>query len=108
MGLSVARDVRNVPISLSYQEANELLKIFKNFDKDNDGHISTEMGETVSDDELRELIAEVDINKNCTIEEEEFLQVDMTCLGFCVSSVNCPKWGEGTTLPYWPMVIPHP
>lgn len=33
------------------------------------------MGEKVSDDELRELIAEVDINKNCTIEEEEFLQV---------------------------------
>ena len=33
------------------------------------------MGEKVSDDELRELIAEVDINKNYTIEEEEFLQV---------------------------------
>ena len=83
MGLSVARDVRDVPISLSYQEANDLLKIFHNFDKDKDGHISThdlrkaltEMGETVSDDELRDLIAEVDINKNCTIEEEEFLQV---------------------------------
>ena len=83
MGLSVARDVRDVPISLSYQEANELLKIFKSFDKDKDGHISThdlrkaltEMGQSVSDDELRELIAEVDINKNCTIEEEEFLQV---------------------------------
>ena len=29
----------------------------------------------VSDNELRDLIAEVDINKNCTIEEEEFLQV---------------------------------
>lgn len=93
MGLSVARDVRNVPISLSYQEANELLKIFKNFDKDKDGHISThdlrkaltEMGETVSDDELRELIAEVDINKNCTIEEEEFLQVDMS-VAQCVLS----------------------
>ena len=83
MGLSVARDVRDVPISLSYQEANDLLKIFKKLDKDKDGHISThdlrkaltEMGEKVSDDELRELIAEVDINKNCTIEEEEFLQV---------------------------------
>lgn len=34
-----------------------------------------EMGEKVSEEELRELIAEVDINKNYTIEEEEFLQV---------------------------------
>ena len=34
-----------------------------------------EMGAKVSDDELRDLIAEVDINKNATIEEEEFLQV---------------------------------
>ena len=83
MGLSVAREVRDVPISLSYQEANELLKVFKKLDKDKDGHISTqdlrkaltEMGEKVTDDELRDLIAEVDINKNCTIEEEEFLQV---------------------------------
>ena len=33
------------------------------------------MGAKVSDDELRDLIAEVDINKNATIEEEEFLQV---------------------------------
>ena len=83
MGLSVAREVRDVPISLSYQEANELLMVFKKLDKDKDGHISTqdlrkaltEMGEKVTDDELRSLIAEVDINKNCTIEEEEFLQV---------------------------------
>ena len=89
MGLSVARDVRNVPISLSYQEANELLKVFKKLDKDKDGHISTqdlrkaltEMGEKVTEDELRELISEVDINKNCTIEEEEFLKV---CLYVCV------------------------
>lgn len=86
MGLSVAREVRDVPISLSYQEANELLKVFKKLDKDKDGHISTqdlrkaltEMGEKVTEDELRDLIAEVDINKNCTIEEEEFLQVQYT------------------------------
>ena len=36
-----------------------------------------EMGAKVSEEELRELIAEVDINKNATIEEEEFLQVYM-------------------------------
>lgn len=96
MGLSVARDVRDVPINLSYQEANELLKVFKKLDKDKDGHISTqdlrkaltEMGEKVTDDELRDLIAEVDINKNCTIEEEEFLQVHRGWLGsaWCRSS----------------------
>ena len=75
--------MRNAPINLSYQEAKHYSEIFKTFDKDRDGHISIhdlrkalrEMGEKVDDDELRALIAEVDINKNCTIEEEEFLQV---------------------------------
>ena len=33
------------------------------------------MGETVDESQLRELIAEVDLNKNNTIEEDEFLQV---------------------------------
>ena len=83
MGYRVRTEVRDVPISLSYQEAKEYSKIFNTFDHDKDGHISIhdlrkalrDMGEKVSDDELRELIAEVDINKNCTIEEEEFLQV---------------------------------
>ncbi len=83
MGYQVRREVRNVPITLSYQEAKRYSEIFNQFDKDKDGHINVhdlrkalhEMGEKVSDDELRELIAEVDINKNCTIEEEEFLQV---------------------------------
>ena len=34
-----------------------------------------EMGASVTEEELRELISEVDINKNATIEEEEFLKV---------------------------------
>ena len=83
MGLTVATEVRDVPINLSYQEAKKYSQIFKSFDKDKDGHISIhdmrkalhEMGEKVDDDQLTALIAEVDINKNCTIEEEEFLQV---------------------------------
>ena len=115
MGFKVRSEVRNVPISLSYQEAKEYSKIFHIFDKvlggcrvpsvsdvqqrqkistdirhrccsdlqDSDGVINvhdmkkalSEMGEKVSEEELRELIAEVDINKNYTIEEEEFLQV---------------------------------
>ena len=34
-----------------------------------------EIGEQVSETQLRELIAEVDVNQNSTIEEEEFLMV---------------------------------
>lgn len=83
MGFKARLDVRNVSISLSYQEAQTYSKIFKSFDKDRDGHINIhdlrkalqEMGEKVSEEELRELIAEVDINKNGNIEEEEFLQL---------------------------------
>ena len=85
MGFKARLDVRNVSISLSYQEAQTYSKIFKSFDKDRDGHINIhdlrkalqEMGEKVSEEELRELIAEVDINKNGNIEEEEFLQVGL-------------------------------
>ncbi len=83
MGLKVASEVRDAPINLHYQEAKQYSQIFKTFDKDKDGHISIhdlrkalrEMGEKVDDEELRGFIAEVDINKNATIEEEEFLQV---------------------------------
>lgn len=83
MGFKVRHEVRNVEIKLSYQEAKRYTEIFKSLDKDKDGHISIydlkralkDMGESVSDKELRDLIAEVDINKNATIEEEEFLQV---------------------------------
>ena len=39
------------------------------------------MGAQVTEEELRELIAEVDINQNATIEEEEFLQVCVCALG---------------------------
>lgn len=85
MGLKARTDVRNVEIKLSYQEAKHFTQVFKSLDRDRDGHISIydlrqalkDMGETLTDKELRELIAEVDINKNATIEEEEFLQVCM-------------------------------
>lgn len=40
MGYKARTEVRNVDISLSYQEAKEYGKIFRQFDKDNDGHIS--------------------------------------------------------------------
>ena len=81
MGYKVRKELQEAPINLSYQEAMKYSKVFKGLDSDKDGHISIQdlrkaLGETVSDDELRALIAEVDINKNCTIEEEEFLQVN--------------------------------
>ena len=97
MGLKVASDVRDAPITLSYQEAKQYAQIFKTFDKDRDGHISIhdlrkalrEMGETVDDEQLSGFIAEVDIDKNATIEEEEFLQVGVAgdCVGFNWTSV---------------------
>jgi len=37
-----------------------------------------EIGEQVSEAQLRELIAEVDVNQNSTIEEEEFLIVSIS------------------------------
>jgi glycerol-3-phosphate dehydrogenase len=83
MGYKARTEVRDVNIDLSYQEAKEYGKIFRQFDKDRDGHISIhdlrkalhEMGASVTEEELRELISEVDINQNATIEEEEFLKM---------------------------------
>ena len=49
-----------------------------------------EMGASVTEEELRELISEVDINKNATIEEEEFLKVYTMC-SVCVCV--CVGWG---------------
>ena len=40
MGYKARTEVRNVDINLSYQEAKEYGKIFRQFDKDRDGHIS--------------------------------------------------------------------
>ena len=40
MGYKARTEVRNVDINLSYQEAKEYARIFKQFDKDKDGHIS--------------------------------------------------------------------
>ena len=97
MGYKVRKELQEAPINLSYQEAMKYSKIFKGLDSDRDGHISlqdlkkalTEMGETVSDDDVLALIAEVDINKNRTIEEEEFLQVHLcTCIHVCVCITN--------------------
>ena len=102
MGFKARMEVRNVSISLSYQEAQRYSKIFQSFDKDRDGHINIhdlrkalqEMGEKVSEEELRELIAEVDINKNGNIEEEEFLQVGFIASCFLAQSFSYRRSGN--------------
>ena len=42
------------------------------------GKVLTNIGEHVSSEQLKDLVAEVDLNKNTTIELEEFLKVSMT------------------------------
>ena len=83
MGLEVREHVRNVDINFTEAEIAKYKKLFSNFDIDGSGsislknlrHLLKQMGEDITDDQLRELIAEVDINKNSTVEEDEFLQV---------------------------------
>eukprot|EP00731_Ephydatia_muelleri_P019945 Em0012g770a len=108
MGYKVRKELQEAPINLSYQEAMKYTRVFKGLDSDKDGHISiqdlrkalNEMGEAVSDDELRALIAEVDINKNCTIEEEEFLQVNFGHVdGYSVCTVYHEVAQVGIMLP---------
>ena len=65
------------------QELVNLKKKFLEFDKDNDGQISVldmrkvleNLKQRVTEQELRELIAEVDTNRNQTIEFDEFVQL---------------------------------
>ena len=61
----------------------EILKAFRLFDDDNSGKISLrnlkrvarELGETMTDDELQEMIDEADRNGDGEISEEDFIRV---------------------------------
>lgn len=61
----------------------EMLKGFKMFDDDNTGRISfnnfkrvaTDLGETLTDDQLKEILAEADEDNDGEISQEEFLNV---------------------------------
>jgi len=65
---------------LSQAEKNELKKHWDTFDKDGDGHITVpelgvvmkSIGENATDKQLKDLIAEVDLDANGTIEWDEF------------------------------------
>ena len=83
MGLEVQEHVRRVEVNFSAEEIQAYERVFKKFDLDGKGRISfynlrrllKDVGEDLSDEQLHDLIAEVDINKNTTIELDEFLQV---------------------------------
>ncbi len=61
----------------------EILKAFRLFDDDNSGKISLrnlkrvarELGETMTDDELQEMIEEADRDGDGEISEEDFIRV---------------------------------
>ncbi|KAJ3342980.1 hypothetical protein HDU83_005857 [Entophlyctis luteolus] len=69
--------------SFSDQEIAEFRQVFAVFDKDSDNHITTaELGDVMrhlklqpTEDELRDLLAEVDEDKNGTIEFDEFIHL---------------------------------
>ena len=86
MGLDVQEHIRRVDVNFNPDEIRAYEKVFQKFDLDNTGSITfynlrrllNDLGEKVSDEQLRELIAEVDTNRNTTIELDEFLQVSNT------------------------------
>ena len=136
MGHKARQDLYELPINLSYTEAQNYIKKFKAFDKDGDGHIryvkamfyfscikSTfiswqcispfyycskkdlrkaleEIGEQVSEAQLRELIAEVDVNQNSTIEEEEFLIVSISYFKPIVNKFYNSWWAPWRVVPW--------
>ena len=61
----------------------EIQKAFRLFDSDDTGKISfqnlkrvaRELGESLSDDELREMIEEADLNGDGEVDEKEFLRI---------------------------------
>eukprot|EP00800_Vazella_pourtalesii_P021207 TRINITY_DN7767_c0_g4_i1.p1 TRINITY_DN7767_c0_g4~~TRINITY_DN7767_c0_g4_i1.p1 ORF type:complete len:739 (-),score=181.01 TRINITY_DN7767_c0_g4_i1:68-2284(-) len=85
MGNKVRHEIRNSfqEKHFSEQELVNLKMKFLEFDKDNDGQISVldmrkvleNLKQRVTEQELRELIAEVDTNRNQTIEFDEFVQL---------------------------------
>ncbi|KAI9260207.1 hypothetical protein BY458DRAFT_516515 [Sporodiniella umbellata] len=66
--------------SMSHHEVEELKKCFEKFDKNGDGQISEnelkevmkDLGENLSDTEIKDMIQEADSNKDGKIDFEEF------------------------------------
>ncbi|XP_033127941.1 glycerol-3-phosphate dehydrogenase, mitochondrial-like [Anneissia japonica] len=83
MGLSCHTSLLNVPLKFSQPEIDKYTKRFQTLDKAKKGFITAldvrnyleSIGETVQEDQLREMLQEVDCNKNGKIELDEFLQL---------------------------------
>eukprot|EP00117_Sycon_ciliatum_P038054 scpid85060/ scgid28348/ Glycerol-3-phosphate dehydrogenase, mitochondrial len=83
VGYGARSDIRREFPYLSKEETSRYRRIFDSVDTDGDGHISiidlrkvlADIGTRVSDTQLRELIAEVDTNRNSHIEFDEFLEL---------------------------------
>ncbi|CAG8706665.1 6417_t:CDS:2 [Funneliformis caledonium] len=62
---------------------DEIIKVFQSFDDDHTGKISfknlkrvaKELGEEISDDHLREMIEEADLNGDGEVDEDEFMKL---------------------------------
>lgn len=88
MGYRLKRDLIRANSSLDNVDVEGYTKVFKEFDRDGDGHISSrdlrklleKLGEVVNENQLRDLISEVDIDNNSMIELNEFLQVSINSL----------------------------
>ena len=70
-------------VEFTEQQVEEFREAFTEFDIDGDGTITTQelgtvmrrLGERPTDAELKDMIAEVDVDKSGTIEFDEFLQM---------------------------------
>ena len=86
MGLALNLELRDPPMTLSENEVSHYTNVFERFGDGKRGAVNaseigkvlTNIGEHVSSEQLKDLVAEVDLNKNTTIELEEFLKVSVT------------------------------
>lgn len=84
MGQMVNRASRDkIPINLTKEEINLYIKRFQIIDKDRKGYVSINdirrglknFGETISGEELHEILKEIDSNMNGQVELDEYLQM---------------------------------
>ncbi|XP_071943188.1 glycerol-3-phosphate dehydrogenase, mitochondrial-like [Antedon mediterranea] len=83
MGLSCHVSLLKVPLNFSKPEIEKYRKRFQLLDQSKKGFITAidvrnyleSIGETIQEDQLREMLQEVDCNKNGKIELDEFLQL---------------------------------
>ncbi|XP_064646298.1 glycerol-3-phosphate dehydrogenase, mitochondrial-like isoform X2 [Lineus longissimus] len=82
MGLNLKLQSQNVPINFTKEEINRYVARFKSLDYDDKGYITVndlrryfkKIGEKVTEDQLREILNEVDLNRNGEVDLGEFLQ----------------------------------